>query len=132
MRIMDNLEEGTSTFYAELKKMKRIVDAANADEKVFILLDEMLRVTNTLDRHTGSVALIKQLIKHGAVGIIASHDIALAELEKQYPQAIKNYHFDSTIIKEEIVFDYRIKDGVCESTNASLLMKKIGIEMEAG
>ena len=92
----------------------------------------MLRGTNTLDRHTGSVALIKQLIKHGAVGIIASHDIALAELEKQYPQAIKNYHFDSTIITEEIVIDYRIKDGVCESTNASLLMKKIGIEMEAG
>ncbi len=132
MRIMDNLEEGTSTFYAELKKMKRIVEAANAGEKVFILLDEMLRGTNTIDRHTGSVALIKQLIRHGAVGIIASHDIELAELENKYPNAIKNYHFDSSIINEEIIFDYRMKDGICESTNASLLMKKIGIEMEAG
>ena len=132
MRITDNLEEETSTFYAELKKMKRIVEAANKREKVFILIDEMLRGTNTLDRHTGSVALIKQLIRHGAVGIIASHDIALASLEKEYPKQLTNYHFDSSIIKEEIVFDYRIKNGVCESTNASLLMKKIGIEMEAG
>lgn len=129
MRIMDNLEEETSTFYAELKKMKAIVEAANAGEKVFILIDEMLRGTNTIDRHTGSVALIKQLLRHNAVGIIASHDIALADLEKQYPNQVSNYHFDSTIINEEIVFDYTIKDGVCHSTNASLLMKKIGIEV---
>lgn len=129
MRIMDNLEEETSTFYAELKKMKRIVEAANAGDRVFILIDEMLRGTNTLDRHTGSVALVKQLIRHGAVGIIASHDIGLADLEKQYPRQLTNYHFDSTIINEEIIFDYKLKPGICESTNASLLMKKIGIEL---
>jgi hypothetical protein len=132
MRIADNLEEETSTFYAELKKMKRIVEAANKGERVFILVDEMLRGTNTTDRQTGSIALIKQLLRHGAVGIIASHDIALAELEKQYPTQLTNYHFDSTIAREDIVFDYRIKDGICHSTNASLLMKKIGIEMDAG
>jgi hypothetical protein len=129
MRITDNLEEGTSTFYAELKKMKRIVDAANAGEKVFILIDEMLRGTNTIDRHTGSVALVKQLVRHNAVAMIASHDLALAALEKEYPQTITNYHFDSTIIDNEIVFDYKLKEGVCQSTNASLLMKKIGIEI---
>jgi len=129
MRITDNLEEGTSTFYAELKKMKRIVDAANAGEKVFILIDEMLRGTNTIDRHTGSVALVKQLIRHGAVAMIASHDLALAALENEFPQTITNYHFDSTIIQNEIVFDYKLKDGVCQSTNAYLLMKKIGIEV---
>ncbi|MES2649593.1 MAG: hypothetical protein V4717_22130 [Bacteroidota bacterium] len=130
MRIADNLEEETSTFYAELKKIKRIVESANAGDKIFILIDEMLRGTNTLDRHTGSVALIKQLLRQGAVGIIASHDIALASLEQEYPGQLSNYHFDSTIINEEIVFDYKIKDGVCKSTNASLLMKKIGIEIE--
>ena len=129
MRITDNLDEGTSTFYAELKKMKRIVDAANAGEKVFILIDEMLRGTNTIDRHTGSVALVKQLIRHNAVAMIASHDLALAALENEYPQTITNYHFDSTIIDNEIVFDYKLKQGVCQSTNASLLMQKIGIEM---
>jgi hypothetical protein len=128
MRITDNLEEGTSTFYAELKKMKRIVDAANAGEKVFILIDEMLRGTNTIDRHIGSVALVKQLVRHNAVAMIASHDLALAGLIKEYPQTITNYHFDSAIIDNEIVFDYKLKEGVCQSTNASLLMKKIGIE----
>lgn len=129
MRIMDNLEEETSTFYAELKKMKAIVEAANAGEKVFILIDEMLRGTNTFDRHTGSVALIKQLLHKNAVGIVATHDVALADLEQQYPQQVSNYHFDSTIVNEEIIFDYKIKNGVCHSTNASLLMKKIGIEI---
>jgi hypothetical protein len=129
MRITDNLEEGTSTFYAELKKIKRIVDAVNAGEKVFILIDEMLRGTNTLDRHTGSVALVKQLIKKNAVAMVASHDVALSDLITEFPQAITNYHFDSAIIKNEIVFDYRLKEGVCTSTNASLLMKKIGIDL---
>jgi hypothetical protein len=129
MRIMDNLEEETSTFYAELKKMKAIVEAANAGEKVFILIDEMLRGTNTFDRHTGSVALIKQLLHKNAVGIVATHDVALADLELQFPGKVTNYHFDSTIENEEIIFDYKIKNGVCQSTNASLLMKKIGIEI---
>jgi hypothetical protein len=129
MRITDNLEEGTSTFYAELKKMKRIVEAANAGEKVFILIDEMLRGTNTIDRHTGSMALVKQLVRHNAVAMIASHDLALAALHNDYPVIITNYHFDSTIIDNEIVFDYKLKEGVCQSTNASLLMKKIGIEL---
>jgi hypothetical protein len=131
MRITDNLEEETSTFYAELKKIKRIVEAVEAGEKVFILVDEMLRGTNTLDRHKGSEALIRQLIRYNAVGIIASHDVALADLEKVYPGKLHNYHFDSVIKQEEIVFDYLLKDGVCTSANASLLMKKIGIELEA-
>jgi hypothetical protein len=131
MRITDNLEEETSTFYAELKKIKRIVEAVQAGEKVFILVDEMLRGTNTLDRHKGSEALIRQLLRQHAVGIIASHDTALAGLEKEYPGKLYNYHFDSVIEKEEIVFDYLLKEGVCVSTNASLLMKKIGIELEA-
>lgn len=129
MRITDNLAEETSTFYAELKKLKNILNAVQQKEKVFLLLDEMLRGTNSIDRHTGSVAFIRQLIKNDAVGMIASHDIALAELQNEFPSHIHNYHFDSTIINNEIVFDYKLKPGVCKSTNASLLMKKIGIEM---
>jgi DNA mismatch repair ATPase MutS len=109
--------------------MKRIVEAANAGEKVFILIDEMLRGTNTIDRHTGSMALVKQLVRHNAVAMIASHDLALAALHNDYPVIITNYHFDSTIIDNEIVFDYKLKEGVCQSTNASFLMKKIGIEL---
>jgi hypothetical protein len=129
MRITDNLAESTSTFYAELKKLKTIIEKVNMGEKVFILLDEILRGTNSLDRHTGSVALIKQLIKHHAAAVIATHDLDLAKLKDEYPDNIINYHFDVQVSNDELFFDYRLKPGVCTSLNASILMKKIGIEL---
>ena len=129
MRITDNLAESTSTFYAELKKLKTIIEKVNKGEKVFILLDEILRGTNSLDRHTGSVALIKQLIKHHAAAIIATHDLDLAKLKDEYPDNIINYHFDVQVSNDELFFDYHLKPGVCNSLNASILMKKIGIEL---
>lgn len=134
MRVTDNLEESASTFYAELQKLKMILDevkkkATIHQDRVFLLLDEILRGTNSLDRHTGSEALIRQLIKESAVGVIASHDLSLAELEKQFPDAIRNYHFDVTIHGSELSFDYTLKEGVCRTLNATLLMKKIGIDL---
>lgn len=129
MRIADNLEESTSTFYAELKKLKAIIDRVNAGERLFILLDEILRGTNSLDRHTGAVALIKQFLRHKAVCIIATHDVELAKLKESYPPNILNYHFDVQVEKEELYFDYKLKEGICNSLNASILMKKIGIEL---
>ena len=129
MRITDNLAESTSTFYAELKKLKTIIEKVNKGEKIFILLDEILRGTNSLDRHTGSVALVKQLIKHNAAAIIATHDLELARLKDEYPQNIINYHFDVQVSNDELYFDYKLKPGVCTSLNASILMKKIGIEL---
>jgi len=129
MRITDNLEESTSTFYAELKKLKTIIEKVNAGEKVFILLDEILRGTNSLDRHTGSKALIKQLIKKKAASIIATHDLELANLKEEFSHNILNYHFDVEVSNDELYFDYRLKPGVCNSLNASILMKKIGIEI---
>ena len=129
MRIADNLEESTSTFYAELKKLKTVIDKVNEGAHIFILLDEILRGTNSLDRHTGSVALLKQLIKKHAAGIIATHDVELATLKETYPQNILNYHFDAQVSNDELYFDYKLKTGVCESLNASILMKKIGIEL---
>ncbi len=129
MRIADNLEESTSTFYAELKKLKTVIEKINAGEKVFILLDEILRGTNSLDRHTGSEALIRQLIKQKAAAILATHDVALASLQTEFPANILNYHFDAQVNGEELYFDYKLKDGVCTNMNASLLMKKIGLEI---
>lgn len=129
MRITDNLEENTSTFYAELKKLKEVIEAVNKNEKVFLLLDEILRGTNSADRHAGSKALIKQLIQHKAVGMVATHDLELAKLEKEYPANIHNYHFDVQVANDELYFDYTLKEGVCQSMNASILMKKIGIEL---
>ena len=130
MRISDNLAENTSTFYAELKKLKTIIEAVNNREKVFVLLDEILRGTNSQDRHTGSAAFITQLIRHHAFAVIATHDLELAGLKKQFPQSLENYHFDVQVKGEELFFDYKLKEGVCHSLNASLLMKKIGIELE--
>jgi MutS domain V/MutS domain III len=129
MRVNDNLEESTSTFYAELKKLKIIIEAVNKGENVFLLLDEILHGTNSLDRHTGSEALIKQLIKNNAVGLLATHDLKLAELINQYPDNITNYHFDVQVNNEELYFDYKLKKGICQSMNASVLMKKIGIDL---
>lgn len=129
MRIADNLEESTSTFYAELKKLKTVIEKVNGNEKIFILLDEILRGTNSFDRHTGSAALIKQLVKHHAAGIVATHDIELAALKKDFPANILNYHFDVQVSNDELYFDYKLKDGICNSMNASILMKKIGIEL---
>ncbi len=129
MRIADNLEENTSTFYAELKKLKTIIEKVNNNEQVFVLLDEILRGTNSLDRHTGSAALIRQLIKHKAACILATHDVELAKMKDDYPENILNFHFDVQVNNDELYFDYRLKTGICTSLNASILMKKIGIEL---
>ncbi len=130
MRIADNLAENTSTFYAELKKLKTIIEAVNRQEEVFILLDEILRGTNSIDRHTGSAALVKQFIHQHAVAVIATHDVELAKLESEFPGAIFNYHFDVQAEGSELYFDYKLKNGICRSMNASILMKNIGIELE--
>ena len=129
MRIADNLAENTSTFYAELKKLKTIIEAVNRREPVFLLLDEILRGTNSLDRHTGSEALVAQLIKHDAAAVIATHDVDLAKLQNRYPGRLLNFHFDVQVEGEELYFDYILKEGICTSLNASILMKKIGIEL---
>jgi hypothetical protein len=129
MRVSDNLEENTSTFYAELKKLKEVIESVYRNEKVFLLLDEILRGTNSADRHNGSKALIKQLIQHDAVGLIATHDLELAKLADDFPDRLHNYHFDVQVSGDELYFDYKLKKGICTSMNASLLMKKIGIEL---
>ncbi len=129
MRVTDNLEENTSTFYAELKKLKRILDDAIAGREIFILLDEILRGTNSHDRQTGSMALVKQLLQYPVSGILATHDLELATMAKDFPDRIHNYHFDVQVENQELYFDYRLKTGICTSMNASILMKKIGIQL---
>jgi len=129
MRITDSLEEQTSSFYAELKRLKRLIDLSKEGSKVFFLLDEILRGTNSRDRQIGSMALIRQLVRNNISGIIATHDLGLSELQSEMPQNIQNSHFDVQIKGEEMFFDYKLHPGVCRSLNASILMKKIGIEI---
>ncbi len=106
-----------------------MIKEAEHNQKVFLLLDEILRGTNSNDRHTGSVALIKQLIDYGTVAIVATHDLKLAELAGEMPGKIDNYHFDVKIDGEELFFDYMLNKGICTSMNASILMKKMGIRV---
>ena len=129
MRIADNLAENTSTFYAELKKLKTIIDKVNRKERLLILMDEILRGTNSFDRHAGSEALLEQMIQQDAVALVATHDVELGALAKKYPSSIHNHHFDVQVKGEELYFDFKLKEGICQSMNASILMKKIGIHM---
>ena len=133
MRIIDSLEKGESSFFAELKRLKQILDIlAEADKKGeynLILLDEILRGTNSKDRYLGSVAIIKQLLKLPAMAFVASHDIELAKLEAEFPTKITNYAFEVENIDTGLHYPYKIKKGVCQNTNAVFLMQKMGIEM---
>ncbi|MDQ3190983.1 MAG: hypothetical protein M3Q58_05260 [Bacteroidota bacterium] len=129
MRIIDSLEENASSFYAELKRLQDIINAVKNREKVFFLLDEILRGTNSNDRHIGSKALIKQMIKYNGTGIIATHDLELGKLQEELPGHIENYSFDVQIEGERLFFDYKLHPGICKSLNASVLMKKMGIEI---
>ena len=129
MRISDSLEDNTSSFYAELKRLAMIIKESERNQRVFLLLDEILRGTNSNDRYTGSVALVKQLIGYGTVSIVATHDLRLAELANEMPGKIDNYHFDVKIDGEELYFDYKLNPGICTSLNASILMKKMGIRV---
>ncbi|MCP5107688.1 MAG: hypothetical protein GY950_30145 [bacterium] len=92
------------------------------------MIDEMLKGTNALDRQKGSIVLIKQLVKQDAAGIVATHDLELTKLEKE-EKKIANYHFDGYIEDDKLLFDYLLKKGICESFNALVLMKKIGIDL---
>ncbi|MBN2245956.1 MAG: hypothetical protein JW755_08930 [Candidatus Aminicenantes bacterium] len=129
MKVSDSLDKNLSLFYAELQRLKMVLDAIKRKEKVFFLLDEMLKGTNALDRQMGAVALLKQLVRLKANGLVATHDLELTKLEKQYPDKVRNFHFDGYVEGDKLLFDYKIKEGRCESFNALLLMKKIGIDI---
>ncbi len=130
MRTQDALHEQASSFYAELARLQRIIEAVQGPEPVLFLLDEILKGTNSGDRHRGSEALIKQLLRYQGAGLVATHDLSLTALEAQHEGAIENWYFDVEIKDERLFFDYRIKRGICTSFNASILMRKMGIDVE--
>jgi hypothetical protein len=130
MRIKDSLNESTSTFKAELDRLQMLLAAVEHEKKVYFLIDEMLRGTNSVDKYLGSKAVIKQLIQKRGVGQVATHDLQIARLEDEYPDYIRNYYFDIQVPDGEMLFDYKIKHGECKTFNASLLLKRIGINVE--
>jgi hypothetical protein len=130
MRTQDDLSESTSSFYAELKRLKSIIEAvSDADQQVFFLLDEILKGTNSRDRHTGSRALIRQLIRERGAGIIATHDLELAALESEPGSRVENYAMEVQTEGDQLTFDYKLHPGVCQSFNATALMARMGIDI---
>jgi hypothetical protein len=126
MRTTDSLTDDSSYFFSELTRLKFVVDTVDKDTNYFIILDEILKGTNSIDKAIGSRKFVEKLVKLNATGIIATHDLSLTEIEKEL-EAVKNYYFDAEIINDELYFDYKLKQGVCQNMNASFLLKKMEI-----
>lgn len=127
MRITDSLQDSESLFYAELKRLQSIIKSLEGGRRHFVILDEILRGTNSNDKRNGTIGLIRKMAGFNTFGIIATHDIVVADLIKEYPGFIANKAFESAIINDELLFDYQLKDGVCNTLSASYLMKKMEI-----
>ena len=125
MRTTDNLTQDASYFFSELQRLKYIVQAIEKDT-YFIILDEILKGTNSQDKASGSKKFIEKLVQSKATGIIATHDLSLCETANTYSE-VENYYFDASIKNDELYFDYTFKKGICQNMNASFLLKKMGI-----
>ena len=130
MRIKDSIQDNESSFYAELKRIQQVLGEVNKKENTLLLLDEILRGTNSKDKQTGSKALIKQLVKHDAVAMVATHDLELSYLADELPGKVENRFFDIKIEGDQLFFDYKLNHGVCKTFNAPILMRKMGIDMD--
>lgn len=128
MRTTDELEENVSSFYAELKRLKKLLESISEDHTTLFMIDEVLKGTNSEDRHKGAIALIKQLNRSNAFGLVSTHDLVLGSLANQL-KGVKNYSFNSEIKGDEINFDYTLTDGICKSFNATKLMQNMGIDI---
>lgn len=128
MRTQDDLEESVSSFYAELKRLKQLLGSINQEVPTLFMVDEVLKGTNSEDRHTGATALIKQLNRTFAFGFVSTHDLELGKITTEL-EGIKNYSFNSVIENDDIIFDYTLTPGICKSFNATKLMQKMGIEI---
>lgn len=130
LRTSDSLSDNESYFFAELKRLKRIIDLLNQGQQLFIILDEILKGTNSMDKQKGSFDLIHQFMQLKANGIIATHDLLLGSLIKQFPEEIRNYCFEADIKENELTFSYKLREGVAQNMNACFLMKKMGIILQ--
>ncbi|AFK02011.1 DNA mismatch repair protein MutS domain protein [Emticicia oligotrophica DSM 17448] len=127
MRIKDSIQQNASTFKAEIERIKLVLSAINQNENALFLIDEMLRGTNSEDKLAGSMALLEKIVSSKAFAMVATHDLRMTEISEKYPNVVKNYYFEYATENGELLFDYLIKEGVCKSFNASLLLKSIGL-----
>jgi DNA mismatch repair ATPase MutS len=129
IRVQDSLQDGRSRFYAEITRLREIVALTNGPRPVLFLLDELLSGTNSHDRQAGASAIVRALIDRGAMGLITTHDLALAHIAEALPGRAVNVHFADTLENGQLHFDYRLQPGVVERSNALDLMRSVGLEV---
>jgi DNA mismatch repair ATPase MutS len=129
IRVLDSLQDGRSRFYAEITRLRQIVGLADGSRTVLFLLDELLSGTNSHDRKIGAAAIIRMLVERGALGLITTHDLALAGIAEELPGAAVNVHFADALEDGRLHFDYRLREGVVERSNALDLMRSVGLEV---
>jgi DNA mismatch repair ATPase MutS len=129
MRVQDSLQEGLSHFYAEIKRLRQLVDLGGGPLPLLFLLDEVLHGTNSHDRRIGAAALIRGLVDAGGVGLVTTHDLALAQIAEELGPRAANVHFEDHLEGEKIVFDYRLRPGVVRKSNALALMRAVGLQV---
>ena len=129
LRVNDSLQEGKSRFYAELTRLKQIVDRAGAQPPLLFLLDEILHGTNSHDRRIGAEAIVRGLVARGAIGLVTTHDLALTEVADRLPDVALNVHFEDHLENGVMTFDYAMKPGVVRKSNALALMRAVGLDV---
>ena len=129
LRIEDSLQSGHSRFYTEILRIRSIVEAARGPRPVLFLLDEILHGTNSHDRRIGAGAIVRALVEAGAIGLVTTHDLALTELVSELGGRAANVHFEDRIENGRMVFDYKMRDGVVQRSNALALMRAVGLEV---
>ena len=130
MRTQDNLENHISSFYAEVLRIKTILDDATQSGNMIFLIDEIFKGTNSQDRQQGAEAIIRSLNRSNVLGLVSTHDLALGDLANDSHLAVKNFHFTETYSNNEIRFDYRLRSGISKTTNGLYLLKMVGFELE--
>ena len=126
MRLSDSLSDSESYFFAEIKRLKQIMDELE-NERAFVLLDEILRGTNSDDKRNGTIEVVKKIISKKAIGAIATHDIEVCLTTNDYPNVLTNKCFEVEIIDNDLHFDYKLRDGICRNRSATFLMQKMGV-----
>jgi hypothetical protein len=129
IRVSDNLQEGESRFYAEIRRIRDVLELARTKPPVLFLLDEIFSGTNSHDRRIGAQAIFRSLVERGATGLVTTHDLALTRMEEALGGRARNVHFEDEIVDGRMRFDYRMRDGVVARSNALELMRSIGIEL---
>jgi MutS domain V len=129
MRISDSLEQGVSHFYAELQRLKAVIDRARepASDPVLFLLDEILHGTNSRERIIGACAVVRELLSLGALGAVSTHDLGITVLERELTGRVENAHFEEQVHGDAMTFDYVLRPGIVQSSNALRLMRAVGI-----